>query len=367
MKYLTILFIAALMCSCGAARQEAEPAGALKDAFADKFLIGVAVNQWQMNGEAPEEAAVAARHYSSIVAENVMKCEKIHPEEEGYYWAAADSFVDFGEKNGQFVVGHCLVWHEQLAPWFCIDKEGNPVDSLTLKQRLRDHITTIMTRYKGRVKGWDVLNEAILDDGSYRPTPFYRILGEGYIPYIFAVAHEADPDAELYYNDFGMDHPGKRDKVVSMVKAMREAGLRVDAIGMQAHMGMDYPELADFEKSLEAFASTGAKVMLTEFDMSALPTVNMTANISEMTRMREGLNPYPDGLPEDVAERWNERMDSVMQICLNHAEDISRVTFWGVHDGNSWKNNWPVFGRIDYALPFDRALNPKPFIKKYIK
>ena len=228
---------------------------------------------------------------------------------------------------------------------------------------MKKHISTIVGRYKGRVKGWDVVNEAILEDGSYRESKFFKILGEDFIPLAFQYAHEADPEAELYYNDYGMDNPGRRNAVVRLVQKLKSQGIRIDAVGMQGHMGMDYPKISDFEASMLAFASTGVKVMITEWDMSALPTVSQSANISETEDYQKALNPYPDGLPESISKKWNERMRSFFELFIKHADIIERVTTWGVTDGNSWKNNFPVSGRTDYPLLFDRNYQPKPFVK----
>lgn len=359
---MAILAMSTTSCS---QKVEAEPT--LKEAFKDNFLMGVAVNADQVAGTDSLGKALAAKHFNSIVAENVMKCEKIHPQENEYFWDDADAFVKFGEENGMFIIGHCLVWHSQCAPWFLVDENGNDVDAETLKQRLRDHIYTVVGRYRGRVKGWDVVNEAIVEDGSYRDSGFYRILGEEFIPLAFRYAHEADPDAELYYNDYGMNVPGRRETVVKMVNDMKQRGLRIDAIGMQGHMGMDYPSIDEFEQSIEAFASTGCKVMITEWDMSALPTLTRSANVGDTIVSQQSLNPYPDGLPEEVSKEWNERMDKMMALFVKHSDVISRVTAWGVSDGDSWKNDWPMAGRTEYPLLFDRNYEVKPFLIKYLE
>lgn len=264
-----------------------------------------------------------------------------------------------------FIVGHTLVWHSQLAPWFAVDSLGAPVPPEVLKERMRNHITTMMTRYKGRVQGWDVVNEAILDDGTYRKSPFYEILGEEFIPFAFQCAMEADPDAELYINDYSMASPAKRDKYVEIVNDMRSKGIRVDAIGMQGHMGMDYPDFNEFENSIVAFGTTGAKVMITEWDMSALPTVNTGANVADTAAYAAALNPYPDGLPAEVSQEWNDRMKKAMDMFIRHSDIITRVNAWGTDDGMSWKNNWPVPGRSEYPLLFDRSYNLKPFLTEY--
>ncbi len=344
----------------------------VKDHFKNDFLIGAAIPVKHVNGEDPKADSIVTLHFNSIVAENCMKSEKIGPEEGVFFWDDADKFVKYGEDRDMAIIGHALVWHSQLAPWFPVDKEGNPVSAEVLKERMKNHISTVVGRYKGKIKGWDVVNEAIEDDGSYRHSPFYNILGEEYIPLAFQYAHEADPDAELYINDYSMFRPEKREAYVKLVNDLKSRGLRVDGIGMQSHIGMDYPDFEEYEKSIEAFAGTGCSVMVTELDMSALPTIHIGANIGDVYRMspeeREEkfaeLNPYKDGLPEDVSEAWNNRMDSLMTVLKKHSDKISRVTWWGTYDGMSWKNGFPLPGRTDYPLLFDRSYNMKPFMQR---
>lgn len=355
--------VAACAVACAAPPQEAS----LKEAVGDRFLIGTALNEAQITGIDTDGIAVVKRHFSAIVAENCMKCEVIHPEEDRYDFTLADRFVEFGEANGLTVTGHCLIWHSQLAPWFCVDEAGSPVTPEVLKQRMHDHIATIVGRYKGRIKGWDVVNEAIVEDGSYRNSPFYRILGEEFIPLAFQYAHEADPDAELYYNDYGMNVPGRRDAVARLVEQLKERGLRIDAVGMQGHMGMDYPTLEEFEESMELFASKGVKVMVTEWDMSALPTLTRSADVSSREAFLAAANPYPEGLPDSVAAIWNARMRSFFDLFVKHSDIVSRVTAWGVSDEESWKNDYPIPGRCDYPLLFDRDHQPKPFVEELIR
>ena len=208
------------------------------------------------------------------------------------------------------------------------------------------------------------MNEAIVEDGSYRKSKFYEILGEEFIPLAFQYAHEADPDAELYYNDYGMDVQGRREGVVKLVRSLKEKGLRIDAVGMQGHMGMDYPDIQKFEESMLAFASAGVKVMITEWDMSALPTALRSANISDTVAFKKTLNPYPQELPDSVSQAWNKRMQQFFQLFEKHADIVTRVTAWGVTDSDSWKNDFPIRGRRDYPLLFDRNYQPKEFIQK---
>lgn len=361
MKRFIFIIVLAVLGGCAWAQP------GLKDIFKEDFLIGAALNAGEIEGWDKAGREVLKTHFNSIVAENCMKSEEIHPQEDVYDFELADKFVALGEANGMFIIGHCLVWHSQLAKWFAYDSEGNYVTPEVLKQRMKDHITTIVTRYKGRIHGWDVVNEAIVEDGSYRKSPFYEILGEEFIPLAFQYAHEADPDAELYLNDYGMNVPGRRDAYVRLINDLKSRGLRIDAIGMQGHMGMDYPDVNQFEESILAFAGTGCKVMITEWDMSALPTVNRGANVSDTEEYKAALNPYPDGLPEEVSAKWNARMKLFMDLFLKHSDKISRVTAWGISDDDSWKNGWPVKGRTDYPLLFDRSLQPKAFLYEYTK
>lgn len=358
------LIIAALgiMTACSAPKEKT-----LKEAFSENFYIGTALNEAQILGFDTKGVEIVKKHFNSIVAENCMKSEVVNPAEGVYNFDLADKFVEFGEANDMFIIGHCLVWHSQLAKWFPYDEEGNFVTPEVLKARMKEAITTIMTRYKGRVHGWDVVNEAILEDGSYRNSPFYQILGEEYIPLAFEYAHAVDPDAELYINDYGMSSPGRRATYVKIVNDLKARGLRIDGIGMQSHVGMDYPDMQEYEQSLLAFAGTGCNVMITEWEMSALPTINFGANIADTVAFKKAYNPYPDELPEDVAAVWNSRMKALMDLYVKHSDKVSRVTVWGVSDGDSWKNDWPMEGRKEYPLLFDRNHQPKPFLDEYLK
>jgi endo-1,4-beta-xylanase len=357
------------MVACAGKKPSAETVGegSLKQAIGDRFLIGTALNTRQSSGRDTAAVRVVKQHFNAIVAENCMKSESLHPEEGRYTFDDADALVRFGEENGMTVTGHCLIWHSQLPKWFAVDQEGKPVTAEVLKARMKEHISTVVGRYKGRIKGWDVVNEAIVEDGSYRKSPFYDILGEEFIPLAFQYAHEADPDAELYYNDYGMDNPGRRDGVVRLVKQLKDRGLRIDAVGMQGHVGMDYPDIKAFETSMMAFVDAGVKVMITELDMSALPTLTRSANVTDRAAFRREMNPYPETLPDSVSQRWNARMREFFDLFVKHSDVVTRVTAWGVSDGDSWKNNFPMPGRHDYPLLFDRQYQPKPFVKEIIE
>ena len=361
----TASFCGILAAACAGGTNQTKEIG-LKDVVGNKFLVGAALNVRQSSGADTSSLKIVKRHFNSIVAENCMKSEKIQPREGEFFFDEADKFVNFGIENNMSIIGHCLIWHSQCPDWFFVDDKGNNVSAEKLKQRMKTHISTVVGRYKGNIKGWDVVNEAIVEDGSYRKSKFYEILGEEFIPLAFQYAHEADPDAELYYNDYGMNVKGRRDGVVKLIRSLKAKGIRIDAVGMQGHMGMDYPDINEFEESMLAFAAEGVKVMITEWDMSALPTARQSANISDTVAFRKSLNPYPDALPDSVNTAWNRRMDEFFTIFEKHSDIVTRVTAWGVSDGDSWKNDFPVRGRKDYPLLFDRDYQPKKFVKDMI-
>ena len=346
-----------------------EGVAAIKDGFADKFFIGTAMNAREITGEDSSAVEVIKKHFNAIVAENCMKPGPIQPREGEFNWDLPDRMVAFGEANNMFITGHVLLWHSQAPRWLFTDSLGNTVSPEVLTQRMKDHIYTVVGRYKGKVKGWDVVNEALLDDGSYGKSRFYEILGEEFIPLAFQFAHEADPDAELYYNDYNEWYPGKVEAIVKLIRQLRERGLRIDAVGMQGHIGIDHPTIEEYENAIMAYGNAGVKVMVTELDMSILPFPdrNVGAEVSADFDYQAKLNPYTEGLPDSVSVAWNNRMGEFFDLLLKHADLVTRVTAWGTTDHTSWKNNWPVRGRTDYPLLIDRNYQPKPFLEKYAK
>lgn len=340
----------------------------LKDAFSDKFYIGTALSVNQLIGKDSADLQIVKKHFNSIVAENCMKAGELQSKKGEFNFNAADKFVAFGEKNNMFIHGHTLIWHSQLPSWFFIDELGNDVDREELIKRMKNHIQTVVGRYKGRVNSWDVVNEAILDDGRLRESKFLYIIGEDYIKLAFEFAHEADPGAELYYNDYSMANPQKRAGVVNLVKKLQTQGVKIDGIGMQGHLGLNYPSIDEFENSIVTFASLGAKVMVTELDLTVLPSPleNAGADIAKKFEYKKEMNPYVDALPDSVNVQFENRYIDLFKLFLKHSEKISRVTFWGVNDTQSWKNNWPVFGRTDYSLLFDRNNQAKNVVYEII-
>lgn len=347
---------------------ETEKPRKLKDALNGKFLMGTALNVRQIEGFNPAEMEIVKTHFNSIVAENCMKSGRLVPQKDHYNFDTADKFVKFGEDNNMVIHGHTLVWHSQTPRWFFKDKAGNEIDKEELSRRIKDHINTVVNHYKGRIKTWDVVNEAVLDDGSLRKSKFYNLLGEDFIKIAFETAHKADPDAELYYNDYSTSIPKKREGIVRMIKKLQAQGVPIHGVGMQGHVGLDYPELEEFEKTIEAFSALGLKVAVTEFDITVLPSPweNQGAEISANFEYKEQMNPYPDKLPDSVNTAFNARCLDFFKLFLKHQDKLEKITMWGVNDGNSWRNNWPVGGRTDYPLLFDRKNRPKPIVNHLV-
>ncbi len=341
----------------------------LKDALKGKFLIGVAMNSDQITGKDTLADKLIIKHFNSIVTENCMKSGSLQPKEGEFNFTLSDQFVKFGEQHKMYIVGHCLIWHSQTPRWFFVDDKGNTVTKEVLIERMRKHITTVVSRYKGRVNCWDVVNEAINDDGTWRNSPFYKIIGKGFIKLAFQFAHEADPKADLDYNDYSMYREGRRNAVVNMIKELKADGVKITAIGMQGHLGIDNLPIAELEKSIDAFAAQGVKVMFTELDINALPTPGNRggADVSLNIQFNTKINPYPNGLPDSIATILHNRYADLFRMFLKHKGQISRVNMWGLTDGQSWLNGWPVRGRTNYPLLFDRDYKPKPIVETISK
>lgn len=341
----------------------------LHEAFKDKFKIGTALSARQINGQDPKSMEIVKKHFNAVVAENDMKSGLLQPEEGKFKFDVADKFVEFGEAHDMQINGHTLIWHSQAPRWFFTDDEGNDVSKEVLIERMRNHIHTVVGRYKDRVHTWDVVNECILDEGGFRKSKFYEIIGEDFVKLAFEFAHEADPDAKLFYNDYSMARPEKRNSVVEMVKNLQEQNVKIDGIGMQGHIGMGYPTLEEFENSIKAFTDLGVNVMITELDLSVLPSpgADQSAEVSTTFDYEDKINPYTEGLPDSVERAFEERYLDFFKLFLKYEDKITRVTFWGVTDNHSWKNNFPVRGRTDYPLVFDRNYQPKPVVNRLVE
>lgn len=376
MHTLTVLLAGLLLAGC--ATPAPRDTAALKDAYAGDFLAGVAVNDDIVSGRDMASQELVVRHFNSITPENVMKAEAVSPKPDAYDFSAADAFVEFGERHGMFVVGHTLVWHNQTPAWFFTDASGKPNTPAAQIERMRRHIETVAARYAGRVDAWDVVNEVIGEDGAYRAdTAWVKAVGDGdeLVRKAFEFAHRYAPDAELYYNDFNAERPAKRDGIVRMAKMLQAHGIRIDGIGIQAHWGLNYPSLADIEAAIDAYAALGLKVMITELDVDVLPLTKEGQVIGtgllhpqfQLPEFERYLDPYKDGLPPDVQQQLADRYAELFRLFHRKRDKIARVTLWGVHDGTSWKNDYPIPNRSNYPLLFDRKRKPKPALEAVLR
>ena len=339
----------------------------LAEATKDKFLFGAALNMQTVNEVNSIESDRIVKEFSAIVSENCMKPQPIHPKENKFYWKDADQFVAFGEKNKQVITGHCLIWHSQIGEWFFMDAEGKEVSPEVLKERMHQHISAVVGRYKGRIKGWDVVNEAFEENGKYRNSKFYKILGKDFIKFAFQFAHEADPSAELYYNDYNLEAPAKCEAIVELVKELRAAGCKIDAVGSQSHMHMDSPSLEAIETSLKKLKNAGVHILITEWDVSILPGTYEGADINTRFAYSKEMDPWREGVPDSIQQKWNQRMLDIFKLFLKYDDAIDRVTVWGLTDNTTWLNNYPIPGRKDYPMLFDRNNKRKQVVDKMIE
>ncbi|MES2005798.1 MAG: endo-1,4-beta-xylanase [Bacteroidota bacterium] len=322
----------------------------LKDYFSNYFSIGVAVSARSLLGD---EGFLIQKQFNSITAENAMKMGPIHPRENEYNWKDADSIAAFAKRNHLKMRGHNLCWHNQSPRWIFTNAAGDTVTKQVLLQRLKEHITTIVNRYKGTIYAWDVVNEAISDkpDEYLRNSPWLRICGEEYIAKAFEYAHAADPGALLFYNDYNEIDPVKREKIYRLVKSLKDAGVPIHGIGLQGHWAINEPSEEVLNNTFKKFSELGLKIQVTELDISVY-------NKEHNARERRA---------EDTATAFTPQKEAA-QIAMykrcfaafkKYRKNISSITFWNISDRNSWLDNFPVRGRKDYPLLFDKDLRPK--------
>ena len=357
----------ALILLAAAARGQTAPT--LKQAYQGIFRIGAALNPAQFEERDPRGNPIVAAQFNTISPENALKWQSVHPRPDAYTFDAADRYVAFGEKYGMFIVGHCLVWHSQTPQWVFQNGQGEPLTREALLDRMRDHIRTVVGRYKGRIAGWDVVNEALNEDGTLRQSQWMKIIGEDYIAKAFEFAHQADPAAELYYNDYSVENEAKRKGAVELVSKLKAQGIPVAAVGVQGHDHMDWPTVEQEDATIAAFSKLGVKVCITELDMDVLPNAfrQQTADVSQRAEMQAKMNPYAGGLPDEVQQALAKRYAELFGVYGKYRGVVSRVTFWGVTDAGSWLNNWPIRGRTSYPLLFDRQGKPKPAFDAVIR
>ena len=357
--------LVALLAIAGCTQARVAPApvfSTLKDAFRPDFRMGTALSPRQFNETDTASVALLTQQFNTISPENVLKWEVVHPQPNVYDFTPSDAYVAFGERHGMFIIGHTLTWHSQTPKWVFEDSTGTPLTRDALLARLRDHIHTVVGRYKGRIGGWDVVNEALDEDGTMRQSPWLRIIGPDFVAKAFQFAKEADPAAELYYNDYSMENAQKRAGGVRLVKSLLDQGVTVNAVGLQDHLKMNWPTVAEEDSTISAFAALGVKVNITELDVDVLPqaTQNRGADVGMRAAATAALNPYAAGLPDSVQRALTARYVDIFRVFLKHSASIDRVTFWGVTDRDSWLNGWPIRGRTNYPLLFDRSGRTKP-------
>ncbi len=262
------------------------------------------------------------------------------------------------------IIGHTLVWWHQTPDWVFQDDLGKPLGREALLDRMKEHILTVMGRYRGRIHGWDVVNEAILPDGTWRKSKWHEILGEDYAAKAFEFAHQADPDAELYYNEFDLENRSKCEGTIRLVKSLLAKGLRVDGVGIQGHWFVDYPRMEEIENHFLTLGQLGVKLLITELDIGVLPYLPLESKIVDLSSFdaetQKKYNPYPNGLTDAAQKDLAKRYAELFVLFRKHRDKFSRITFWGVHDGQSWRSYWPITGRKEYPLLFDRRCQPKP-------
>ncbi len=371
-KYAAFLFVAIQFVSVESECQTATQLNAkrkaasflsLKNAYKNDFLIGVALSERLINGQEPAANALVPKQFNSITPENIMKCEVIHPAWDTYNFAPADKFVAFGEKQHMFIIGHNLIWHSQLAPF--VEKI---ISADSLRLFMSNHINSVAGRYAGKINGWDVVNEALNDDGTLRKSIFLEKLGEQYLIDAFKLAQKAAPNTELYYNDYNIEQPEKRAGAIALIKKIQASGARIDAVGIQGHWSSNGVPLADIEASIKAFSALGIKIMFTELDLTVLPNPwdLQGADVNQDFEADPKMDPYKNGLPDSANAKLANEYEKFFNLILKYKKNVSRVTFWGLNDGESWLNNWPIKNRTNYPLLFDRNFKTKPAYHKVI-
>ncbi len=342
-----------------AQKNNIDSAKGLKDYYKNYFSMGVAVSPQALKRE--DESALVLQQFNSITPENAMKMGPIHPKENEYNWKDADSIVAFAQRHHIKIRGHNLCWHNQTPKWLFVDSAGNTVTKEVLLQRLKEHITTVVSRYKGIIYAWDVVNEAISDKpGEYfRNSIWYQVCGEDFVAKAFEYAHAADPQALLFYNDYNEINASKREKIYKMVKGLKDAGVPIHGLGLQGHWAVNEPSEGQLDSTIGRFAQLGLQLQVTELDISVYPKEH---NARE--RKEEDNNAVFTGEKERMQVEMYNRC---FKIFRKYKDVLSGVTFWNISDRSSWLDNFPVRGRKDYPLLFDKNLLPKKAFWELVK
>lgn len=356
---LSVACAGILAAGCSSSKQATTTAGtpSLKEVFKKEFVIGTALNADQIEGKDAGAAALVPQQFNAITPENIMKAEVMHPEWGRYNFDLADKLVEYGKKNNIQINAHTLIWHSQLPPFMRRMKSADSV-----RMFMTEHINTIAGRYDGKVYSWDVVNEALEEDGTMRKSVFLNTLGEDFVVEAFRLAQKASPNSKLYYNDYNIEEPKKRAGAIRLIKKIQAAGVRIDGVGIQGHWRAYDVPLKNIEESIQEFSALGIQVAFTELDLGVLPNP-WDGNIADVNRTAansERMNPYAAGLPDSMQANLTKGYEDLFRLFLKYQDKIERVTFWGVNDGQSWLNDWPIRGRTNYPLLFDRNFKPKP-------
>ncbi len=331
----------------------------LNEYYQKYFTIGVAVSPQTCKKE--DESNLVIEQFGSITPENAMKMGPIHPKENEYYWKDADSIVAFAKAHHLKIRGHCLCWHNQTPNWLFVDSAGKTVSKDVLLQRLKDHITTVVSRYKGIIYAWDVVNEVISDkpEEYFRNSPWYKICGEDFVAKAFEFAHAADPNALLFYNDYNEINAVKREKIYTLVNKLKTAGIPIHGLGMQGHWAINEPSASQLDSTIRRFAMLGLKLQVTELDISVYAKEHNT---------RES---QPADTNTNFSDEKEKKQMEMYAMCFKtfrkYKSVLSGITFWNVSDRSSWLDNFPVRGRKDYPLLFDKDLKPKKAFWEVVK
>ncbi|GAE37578.1 endo-1,4-beta-xylanase [Halalkalibacter akibai] len=315
----------------------------LYQVYKNFFTIGAAVNSKTLESE----KELLKKHYNSLTAENEMKFELLQPEQGNFNFANADKLVAFANENNMKLRGHTLVWHNQTTEWLFQNPDGTQVNREILLQRMEEHISTVLGRYKGQFYSWDVVNEAISDDDSeyLRKSKWLDIIGEDFIAKAFEFAHQADPNASLFYNDYNESHPNKRERIYRLVKSLLDKDVPIHGVGLQAHWNVHDPSLDDIRAAIERYASLGVQLQITEMDVSMFSWDDRRADLTQPT--------------EEMLHLQAERYDQFFRVFREYKEVISNVTFWGANDSYTWLNDFPVRGRKNWPFVFGENGVPK--------
>jgi len=343
--WLTLILFA---CGPSTKNQQSSEKG-LKDYYKDYFSMGVAVSPRSLKDS---QAELIKEQFISITPENVMKMGPIHPAQGQFIWGPGDQIVEFAQENNMKIRGHALCWHKQVPDWLFKNADGTEVSKEELLRRLEHHITNVVSHYKDDIYAWDVVNEAISDkDGEfYRDSKWYQICGEDYIAKAFEYARAADPDLELFYNDYNVINPKKRQKIYELIKSLKEKGVPIDGVGIQGHWSIFEPSEDQLRQTIQQFTDLGVKVQITELDVSIYE--------KEHSR-RDKLPTDKDDFTPELQQQQMDQYEMIFRVFRENKDHLNAVTFWNISDKYSWLDNFPVLDRKDYPLLFDEKLKPK--------